>query len=68
MKVSEVEDRGGSIESSIYTTHLGASEDFISKMKGSMDIYKSMDDNLVFISDGLYGLKTLLSSTIQRQL
>jgi hypothetical protein len=60
MKVSVVEDRGGSIESSLYTSHLGTSDDFIAKIKGHMNVHKSLSDNLVFISDGAVWLRHMV--------
>ena len=60
MKVSVVEDRGGSIDNSLYTSHLGTSEDFIAKLKPHMDVHKSLDDNLVFISDGAVWLRQMV--------
>jgi hypothetical protein len=57
---SAVEGRGGYIESSLYTTHLGTSDDFIAKIKGHMDVYKSLGKNLVFISDGAVWLKQMI--------
>lgn len=60
MKESVVEDRGGSIESSLYTTHLGASADFITKIKGHIDTHKSLGKNLVFISDGAVWLRQMV--------
>jgi hypothetical protein len=60
MKASIVEDRGGSIESSLYTTHLGTSDDFITKIKGHMDVHKYLGQNLVFISDGAVWLRHMV--------
>jgi hypothetical protein len=59
LKDSVVEERGGSIESSLYTTHLGASDAFIAKIKGHMDAYKTLGKNLVFISDGAVWLRQM---------
>lgn len=60
IKVSAIEDRGDSIESSLYTSHLGSSDDFITKIKGHMDVHKSLGENLVFISDGASWLKQMV--------
>ena len=60
LKDSVAEGRGGYIESSLYTTHLGTSDDFITKIKGHMDAYKSLGKNLVFISDGAVWLKQMI--------
>lgn len=60
MKASVVEDRGGSIESSLYTSHLGTSDDFTTKIRAHMDAYKSLGNNLVFISDGATWLRRMI--------
>jgi hypothetical protein len=60
MIASVVEERGGSIESSLYTSHLGTSDAFIEKIKGHMDSYKTLDKNLVFISDGAVWLRQMV--------
>jgi len=60
MKISAVEDRGGSIESSLYTSHLGTSDDFFTKIRVHIDAYKSLGKNLVFISDGATWLRQMI--------
>lgn len=60
IKISSVEDRGGSIESSLYTSYLGASDEFIAKIKGHMDVHKSLGKSLVFISDGAVWLRQMI--------
>jgi len=60
MKASVVEDRGGSIESSLYTSHLGTSDDFVTKIRVHMDAYKSLGQNLIFISDGATWLRQMI--------
>jgi hypothetical protein len=66
LKDSVVEDRGGSIESSLYTTHLGASDAFIAKIKGHMDVHRSLGANLVFISDGAAWLRQMVEQNYPR--
>ncbi len=42
------------------TTHLGASDAFIAKIRPHMDVHKALGKNLVFISDGALWLKQML--------
>jgi len=57
---SSVENRGGHIESSLYTSHLGTSDDFIVKIKAHMDAHRPLGRNLVFISDGAIWLRQMV--------
>lgn len=62
LKQSPVEDRGGHIESSLYTAHLGGVVDFTAKFRPHVDTYKALGENLVFISDGAIWLRQLMTS------
>ena len=55
-------DRGGHIESSLFTAHLGTAIDFSAKVKVHLDGYKILGADLIFISDGAVWLRQLMSA------
>jgi hypothetical protein len=62
LKVSPVADRGGRIESSLFTAHLGTASDFTAKFRPHVDGYKPLGPDLVFISDGAIWLRQLTTT------
>lgn len=62
LKQSPVADRGGHIESSLYTAHLGGVADFTAKFRPHVDTYKALGGDLVFISDGAIWLRQLMTT------
>lgn len=62
LKQSPVEDRGGHIESSLYTAHLGGVTAFTAKFRPHVDGYQSLDKDLVFISDGAIWLRQIMTT------
>jgi len=62
LKQSPVADRGGSIESSLFTAHLGTAPDFSAKFQIHLDSYKLLGADLVFISDGAIWLRQLMTT------
>ena len=62
LKKSPVEDRGGHIESSLFTAHLGNATDFTAKFRPHLDGYKPLGADLVFISDGALWLRQLMTT------
>ena len=62
LKQSPVADRGGRIESSLFTAHLGTAADFTTKFGVHLDGYKSLGADLVFISDGAVWLRQLMAT------
>lgn len=61
LKKSPVADRGGHIESSLFSAHLGTAIDFTAKVKVHLDGYKPLGADLIFISDGAVWLRQLMS-------
>lgn len=61
LKMSPVEDRGGHIESSLFTAHLGNAIDFTAKFRAHLDSYKPLGADLIFISDGAIWLRQLMT-------
>ena len=62
LKESVVEDRGGYLQASLYTAHLGPLEGFSSKLRPHLDPYQGLGANLVFLSDGAIWLSQLMQS------
>jgi hypothetical protein len=62
LKESVVEERGGHIQSSLYTAHLGPVEGFTSKVRPHLDPYEGLGANLVFLTDGAIWLSGLMQS------
>ena len=62
LKQSPVADRGGHIESSLFTAHLGMAIDFTPKFRAHLDAYKPLGADLIFISDGAVWLRQLMST------
>lgn len=62
LKSSPVADRGGRIESSLFTAHLGNATDFATKFCPHLDGYKCLGADLVFISDGAVWLRQLITT------
>lgn len=62
LKQSPVANRGGHIETSLFTTHLGTVADFTAKFGPHLDIHKPLGANLVFISDGAIWLRQLMAT------
>jgi hypothetical protein len=62
LKQSPVADRGGRIESSMFTAHLGTALDFTAKFRVQLDVYKPLGADLVFISDGAIWLRQLMTT------
>lgn len=62
LKQSPVDDRGGRIEASLFTAHLGTAPDFTAKLRPHLDTYKPLGANLVFISDGAIWLRQLMAT------
>lgn len=62
LKQSPVADRGGRIDTSLFTAHLGTVADFTAKFRPHLDVYKSLDADLVFISDGAIWLRQLMAT------
>lgn len=62
LKQSPVADRGGRIESSLFTAHLGTATDFTSKFRPHLEGYKWPGADLVFISDGAIWLRQLMAA------
>ncbi|MCY7352022.1 MAG: hypothetical protein LH606_15390 [Cytophagaceae bacterium] len=62
LKNSPVADRGGHIESSLFTAHLGTATDFTTKFRPHLDAYKPLGADLVFISDGGIWLRQLMAT------
>ncbi|WP_041341155.1 hypothetical protein [Runella slithyformis] len=61
-KQSPVADRGGHIESSLFTAHLGTAIDFVPKFRAHLDGYKPLGADLIFISDGAIWLRQLMTT------
>lgn len=59
-QASGVPDRGGQIQSSLYTAHLGTATAFTPKVRAHLDGYQTLGANLVFISDGAIWLRQLM--------
>lgn len=62
LKKSPVADRGGYIEASLFTAHLGTALDFTAKFRVHLDAYKPLGADLVFISDGAVWLRQLMKT------
>ena len=62
LKQSPVAHRGGHIESSLFTAHLGTAIDFAPKFRAHLDGYKSLGADLIFISDGAVWLRHLMTT------
>lgn len=62
LKASVVADRGGHIESSLFTAHLGNATDFTAKFRTQLDDYEPLGADLVFISDGAIWLRQLMTT------
>jgi len=62
LKESVVEERGGQIESSLYTAHLGPVEGFSNKVRPHLDPYQVLGANLVFLTDGAAWLSQLIQT------
>jgi hypothetical protein len=62
LKKSPVADRGGRIESSLFTAHLGSVADFTAKFHPHLDVHKPLGADLVFISDGAIWLRQLMAT------
>ena len=62
LKQSPVADRGGYIESSLFTAHLGTAIDFTPKLRAHLDGYKPLGADLIFISDGAVWLRQLMTT------
>ncbi len=62
LKLSPVADRGGYIESSLFTAHLGTAIDFVPKFRAHLDGYKPLGADLIFISDGAIWLRQLMTT------
>ncbi len=62
LKESPVADRGGHIESSLFTAHLGTVADFTAKFRPHLDVHKRLGADLVFISDGAIWLRHLMAT------
>ena len=57
-----VEERGGSIQASLYMAHLGPVEGFSGKVRPHIDPYEGLGANLVFLTDGALWLSQLIQS------
>lgn len=62
LKESVVEERGGHIQASLYTAHLGPVEGFTSKVRPHLDPYQALGANLVFLTDGALWLSGLIQT------
>lgn len=62
LKQSPVADRGGYIESSLFTAHLGTATDFAPKFGAHLEAYKPLAADLIFISDGAVWLRQLMTT------
>jgi len=62
LKESVQEKRGGHIQASLYTAHLGPVEGFSSKLRPHLDPYQALGANLVFLSDGAIWLSQLMQT------
>jgi hypothetical protein len=62
LRKSPVVDRGGHIESSLFTAHLGNATDFTTKFCPHLAAYKPLGADLVFISDGALWLRQLMTT------
>ena len=62
LKQSPIADRGGRIESSLFTAHLGTVADFTTKFRPHLDVHKPLGADLVFISDGAVWLRQLMAT------
>lgn len=62
LKQSPIAGRGGHIESSLFTAHLGTAIDFAPKLKAHLDAYKPLGADLIFISDGAVWLRQLMTA------
>lgn len=62
LKQSPVAERGGHIESSLFTAHLGNATDFAAKFRTHLDSYKTLGADLIFISDGAVWLRQLMAT------
>jgi len=62
LKKSPVADRGGHIESSLFTAHLGNVVDFTAKLRPHLEVHKPLGADLVFISDGAIWLRQLMAT------
>lgn len=60
MRQSVVDDRGGHIDSSLYTAHLGAVAAFTTKLSPHLLAHKGLGSNLVFLSDGAPWLRQMM--------
>jgi len=63
LRESPVEERGGHIERSVYVAHLGGVADFNPKLNAQLDGYKSLGENLVFLSDGAPWLRYMMNAS-----
>ena len=57
---SVVEERGGHIETSLFTAHLGTAAQFSPKFKAHLNEYKGLGADLIFLSDGAPWLRSLM--------
>ena len=62
LQQSPVVDRGGHIESSLFTAHLGNAIDFTAKFRTHLEGYKPLGADLIFISDGAVWLRQLMTT------
>ena len=62
LKESVVEERGGHIESSLYTAHLGPVEGFSNQVRPHLDPYQALGANLVFLTDGAAWLNQFIQT------
>lgn len=62
LKQSPVADRGGHIESSLFTAHLGTAIEFTPKFRAHLNGYKCLGTDLIFISDGAVWLRQLMNT------
>lgn len=60
MRQSVVEGRGGHIDFSLYTAHLGAVAEFTTKLSPHLLAYKGLGNKLVFLSDGAPWLRQMM--------
>lgn len=60
LQESVVEERGGHLESSLFTAHLGSAAAFTTKLRGHLDGYQILGPDLVFISDGAIWLRQMM--------
>lgn len=60
LQASVVEDRGGRITESEFIAHLGNVTEFSAKVMPALDRYKTLEENVVGISDGAIWIRHLL--------